>query len=337
MASVALRKDEKMHLRKRGNLWRIDVRYKGSRISKSFTKKGLATNWANKTLAQLEAGTYQDTDKLYSIRLKDLLQLYYDHVKEGSRRLKNFTYEIDVLRKGVLARTPLAQLTSVKLANYKNELLKTLSPSTVRKKLLLISRAISVGQKELGIPINSNPVKMVSLPKEPDHRDRIISFEEYKRLLKECNKSSIYYLRHVAELAYETLCRRGEILALHKDHLDLRKGTAIIMITKSGKKRRIGLSVRAIEVIRQLPRSIDGQLFPIDTVSFFEKEFRRAVVRAKIKNFTFHDLRHFGATSLAKAGWSTVELMAQGGWSSADMVKRYANINAEHLSKRLRS
>ena len=325
-----------MYLRKRGNLWNCEVRYKGSRVSKSFTKKGLATAWANKTLLQLEAGTYQDTDKLFSIRLKDLLQLYFEHVKDNSRRLKNFTYEINSLSKGALARTSLAQLTSVKIANYKNELLKTLSPSTVRKKLLLISRAISVGQKELGIPIASNPVKLVTLPKEPDHRDRVITHEEYKRLLKECSQSSIYFLRNVVELAYETLCRRGEILALNLDDINFKNGTAIIHITKSGKKRRIGLSARAIEVIKQLPRSIDGRLFNLDTVSFFEKEFRRAVTRARIKDFTFHDLRHFGATTLAKAGWTTQELMAQGGWSSADMVKRYANINAEHLSKTLR-
>ena len=256
-----------MHLRKRGNLWRVDVRYKGSRVSKSFTKKGLATMWAIKTLAQLELGTYQDTDKLFS---------------------------------------------------------------------LLISRAISVGQKELGIPIASNPVKLVTLPKEPDHRDRVITHEEYKRLLKECSRSSVYFLRNVVELAYETLCRRGEILALNLDDINFKNQTAIIHITKSGKKRRIGLSNRAIEVIKQLPRSIDGKLFHLDTVSYFEKEFKRAVTRAKIKDFTFHDLRHFGATTLAKAGWTTQELMAQGGWSSADMVKRYANINAEHLSKRLR-
>ena len=62
----------------------------------------------------------------------------------------------------------------------------------------------------------------------------------------------------------------------------------------------------------------------------------KAVANAQIKDFHFHDLRHSGATHLAEEGWTLVELMAQGGWTSADMVKRYANLTAKHLAKRLR-
>jgi len=32
-----------------------------------------------------------------------------------------------------------------------------------------------------------------------------------------------------------------------------------------------------------------------------------------------------------------VELMQQGGWNSAEMVARYANIGAKHLAKRLKA
>jgi hypothetical protein len=42
-----------------------------------------------------------------------------------------------------------------------------------------------------------------------------------------------------------------------------------------------------------------------------------------------------GATKLAKQGWTVLELAAQGGWRSTSMVKRYANINAEHLALKL--
>ena len=327
-----------MHIRKRGKLWRVDVRYKGSRISKSFTMRGNATQWANKTLSKLETGTYQDTDRLFSIRLKDLLQLHYDHVKSNSRRLKNFTYDIESIRNSSIGRVSLAQLTPVKIANFKNELLKKkLSPTTVRKKLLLISRAITVGQKELGIPILNNPVKPVALPKERGHRDRIISNEEYQRLLVECGNSIIFYLKQIVELAYETLCRQGEILNLTMDDINLEERSVIIRVTKNAKPRRIGLSTRAVEIIKSLPINLDKRLFNSHSRSHIGKEYRKAVARAGIKDLTFHDLRHLGANNLAQKGWSTVELKAQGGWLSSDMVARYANIQVEHLAKKLRS
>jgi len=49
-----------------------------------------------------------------------------------------------------------------------------------------------------------------------------------------------------------------------------------------------------------------------------------------------HDLRHCGAQYLIEVkGWSTMELMQQGGWSSGAMAKRYANISPRHLAKKL--
>jgi integrase len=331
------RKEKVMYVRKRGNLYQCCLRYKGSRLQKSFHKKSSAIAWGHKTLTELETGSYQDRDKLFSITLKDLLKLYYDHTKDSSRRLKNFTYEIDSMCRLDIAKLPLAQITPVKIAKLKNELAKDNAPATVRKKLLLLGRVFNIGQRELGIPINNNPVKLVSLPRDPEHRDRVLTADEYKRLLHECSKSSLYYLKYIVELAFETICRRGEVLNLSINDCNLNDGTAQLMVTKNNKKRRIGLSVRACEIIRNLPRNIDGSIFPKISISIIDKEFRRAVKRANISNFRFHDIRHSGATFLAESGWSTVELMAQGGWSSAEMVKKYANISAKHLSNKLRS
>ena len=68
----------------------------------------------------------------------------------------------------------------------------------------------------------------------------------------------------------------------------------------------------------------------------FDKAFKKCVNKANIKDFHFHDLRHLGATKLAKQGWTVLELAAQGGWKSINMVKRYANIDAEYLADKLK-
>jgi integrase len=85
-----------------------------------------------------------------------------------------------------------------------------------------------------------------------------------------------------------------------------------------------------------MPLTIDGKFINLGSIGGFEKAFKRCVKKANIKDFHFHDLRHLGATKLAKQGWTVLELAAQGGWKSINMVKRYANINAEYLADKLK-
>jgi len=73
------------------------------------------------------------------------------------------------------------------------------------------------------------------------------------------------------------------------------------------------------------------------SIGSFEKSFRSAVKKSGIKDLRFHDLRHCGATHLIESGWSTMELMQQGGWNSQQMAKRYSNISPTHLANKMRS
>lgn len=61
------------------------------------------------------------------------------------------------------------------------------------------------------------------------------------------------------------------------------------------------------------------------------KAWRKALVRAGIKNFRWHDLRHTWASWLRQAGVPTWVLQELGGWKSESMVRRCAHMSAEHL------
>ena len=176
---------------------------------------------------------------------------------------------------------------------------------------------------------------MVTKPSEPPGRDRILSDKELKQLLDVASQSSIYFMRQIIVLAIETLCRRGELLNLKRSDVDYYNRTAHIKVTKNNIPRAIGLSLLAVSTLQALPPTIDGKFINLGSIGGFEKAFRRCVRKANLKDFHFHDLRHLGATRLAKQGWTTLELAAQGGWRSTSMVKRYANINAEYLAKKL--
>ncbi|MGH8246680.1 MAG: tyrosine-type recombinase/integrase, partial [Gammaproteobacteria bacterium] len=61
--------------------------------------------------------------------------------------------------------------------------------------------------------------------------------------------------------------------------------------------------------------------------------WRHALKRAGIENFRWHDLRHTWATWHIQAGTPQYVLQELGGWSCAEMVKRYAHLSSEHLAE----
>ena len=89
-------------------------------------------------------------------------------------------------------------------------------------------------------------------------------------------------------------------------------------------------------MLNDLPRSIDDRVFPV-TVETLKQAYQRAVQRAGITNFTFHDLRHDALTQLAKRGLSVLELRAISGHTTANMLQRYVSIDPSELALKLTS
>jgi integrase len=135
-------------------------------------------------------------------------------------------------------------------------------------------------------------------------------------------------------VAIETAMRRGEILGLHREHVHLDRRIAFLPITKNGQARYVPLSSRAAEIIRTLPDSPDGRLFPI-TVAAMEASFLKAVRRAGLSGLHFHDLRHTAASRMAKKLPNVIELASVTGHTSLQMLKRYYHPKAEELALKL--
>lgn len=65
----------------------------------------------------------------------------------------------------------------------------------------------------------------------------------------------------------------------------------------------IGLSPHAIEILKGLPRSMDGRVFPI-TANALKSAFNRARHKLGLDHYRLHDTRHELISSLIEAGWS---------------------------------
>ncbi len=88
-------------------------------------------------------------------------------------------------------------------------------PATVNRELACLKTIFSKGVKNG--KAEKNPTQGVKMLKENNERDRVLSSEEYVRLLAHCPA----YLKPIVKLAYHTGMRQGEILNLSWGQLDM--------------------------------------------------------------------------------------------------------------------
>jgi len=130
--------------------------------------------------------------------------------------------------------------------------------------------------------------------------------------------------------------RQGEPVALRWENVDLTRRIANLPDTKNGEARTVPLSSTSVEVLRTLPRSLDGQVFPGLTAEAVKRAFARATRRASIENLHFHDLRHEATTRLFERGLNLMEVATITGHKDLRMLRRYTHLKAEDLVTKLR-
>lgn len=322
-------------LRQRNDRWQAIIRRKGyPDLVQTFSIKKDAEKWARQQETLLDSGLWLDRTTANATTLHDLLDRYSTEVtpsKRGSRA------ELQVLKQyknHKLSKFIVSAITPKLVAECRDERLKQVSSGTVLRELSILSHVFTVALRDWGIALHSNPVKLIRKPPQGKPRDRVLNDAERARLLLECAQCHNPWVLPVVTFALETGARRGEILALEWKGINLHSQTAKLSITKTDVPRTLPLSPACIAMLKALPRSIEGKVFPI-TVEALKQAYERAVIRADIEGFTFHDLRHDALTRLARLGLNVLELRAISGHTSANMLQRYVSIDPEALAHKL--
>jgi integrase len=251
-------------------------------------------------------------------------------------QLKSFygeTYRLAKLAKHPIAQYKMAELTSARIAIYRDQRLREVSNGTVRRELSIISSIIEYARSEWNQNLASNPVSEIKKPKSSRSRNRILSDGEKERLLRALEQYNPL-MKLVVEFALETAMRRGEILSLIWRNINFEKRTAYLPMTKNGEYRYVPLSTRAVNILNSLPQSENECVFKLEgqTLSI---GFKRCTKRANVVDMRFHDLRHCAITNLSSKFLNVLELAAISGHKSLNMLKRYTHIKAEDLVKKL--
>ncbi len=172
-----------------------------------------------------------------------------------------------------------------------------------------------------------------------DVRDRILSADEFEKLLSHSSR----YLTGILKMAYFTGMRRGEILSLTWDRVDL-KGSVIRLtadMTKDAQARTVSICDDLYKELKQIPRAIHDPhvfLFRGKPVSHIRTGLRLACKKAGIEygrfvegGFIFHDLRHTFNTNMRKSGVAESVIMAITGHSTRQMFDRYNTIDDDDV------
>jgi integrase len=322
-------------IRQRSDRWQAIVKRQGYPVqSKTFALKKDAEKWARQQERLIDAGQWIDSPEDRQTTLAALLDRYATEVSKSKRGSRAECYRIESFKKLSLAKHALSVITPQMVASWRDARLSEVSSGTALRELQLLSHVFSIAIREWGIRLPSNPVSLIRKPRSGKARDRVLTVPERTALVSACGQCHNPWIRPVVIFALETAARRGEILSLSWNDVDLPRQIATLQVTKSGQPRRIPLSKNCVAMLESLPRSVDGRVFPV-SMEAVKQAYERAVARAGIRNFTFHDLRHDALTRLAKNGLSVLELRAISGHTTANMLQRYVSIDAGDLAAKL--
>jgi integrase len=149
------------------------------------------------------------------------------------------------------------------------------------------------------------------------------------------------HLTPIVSLALNTGLRKGEIFNLRWADADLRRAQLTVRGTgaKSGQTRHVPLNREAVAVLRAWQTTTTDQTAhvfagrsegePLDDV---KKAWLPVVKAAKLKAFTFHDLRHTFASKLVMAGVDLNTVRELLGHADIKMTLRYAHIAPAHAA-----
>jgi integrase len=173
----------------------------------------------------------------------------------------------------------------------------------------------------------------VRMLKEPTRRIRFLTREEAQRLLSVLPE----HLAEMAAFSLATGLRRANVTGMQWSQVDLVRRLAWIHPDQAKARKAIAvpLNAEAVVIIRRQVGKHATHVFsfrgkPIIQVS--TKAWYDALQKAGIEDFRWHDLRHTWASWHVQQGTPLHALQELGGWESAEMVRRYAHLTAEHLA-----
>jgi integrase len=324
-----------MSLYQRGKSWYYDFQYRGERytgcigpISRTVAKEVMA-----KKKAEAVEGRYELPSKKLTPKLEEFAKEYFAYYRANRRPRSAERHETSYrAMHSTFGHARLADITPLAIERYKRQRKdEGVSEATINRELAflknLFTKAIECGMTA------ENPVKRVRLYREQDGRTRYLTEDEESRLLACCGPQ----LQPLVITALHTGFRASELRSLTWNDVDFRRRLITVRAgyAKNGEARSVPMNQLLTDILKSVKLANDkgDQVFCSregTPYRSFRSAFERAVRKAEIKDFAFHDLRHTFASRLVMAGVDLPTVKELLGHRDISMTMRYTHLSSRH-------
>jgi len=234
---------------------------------------------------------------------------------------------IEAHLKPFFGKMKLALIRKKDVNDYIDSRIGTVSDGTIIKEMNCLKRLFTVAVDKEKITVN--PAHGANVPEAPKGRNRYLLPKEIGQVMKACPE----WLRPIMGLAVSLGTRRGELLRVRWEDVDLASGQILLKHTKNGQERPAFINNLALQVLNSLGAGTKkkGLLFPDVTPAQVTVAFIRACQEVGIEDFSFHDLRHTFASHARMNGVDLHTLQKLLGHSDPRMTDVYANLSQTFL------
>jgi integrase len=296
--------------------------------------KNDAQEWAREIERQADRNELPvDKAKLKQITLAGLIIRYLKEITPTKKTAANEAVILGAFYRHPVCQKSLSDLTAHDISRYRDDRLKKVKTSTVCREFNPIRHMFQIAINEWGIPLKENPLDKVTLKAKDNRRERRLKDGEYEKLLDAARTRQNPFIEKIIIFAIETGMRRGEILNLCWDQVDLKRRSVTILESKNGYSRTIPITQLAALTLQSLSKG-DARVFPT-TANSLRLAWDRMLKGTGIEDLHFHDLRHEAISRYFEMGLTVPEVASISGHRDTRMLLRYAHSDIKRVQVKL--
>ena len=316
------------------NYW-IEYYLNGKRTRERIgrSKKAAENRFREIQTAKAE-GRHINKNKNSLVNLGNLRDWYLDLPEVMQKRsFRHIQTSINIVVSHVGQKLSLSQLGPEDIEKFRKIRLRenTLwgrpaKPATVNRNVAnfraMLNRAVDYGKLEI------NPIGRIKQLEENNIRERVLSQDEFERLLSNCHGE----IKGCVLIAYYLPMRQEEIVNLTWEEIDFKHGFIRLGAnrTKTKTVRSIPMHQKIIYYLQCLPRPLNGG-FVFSKRCYNRKAYKIAVQAVGLGDFNFHDLRHCAINNLRLAGNDHFVIKEASGAKTDSAFKRYNLVTEEEM------